>query len=297
MSPDPETAVTKDQALAHAARERGRATGAGTVADRHEREAGDNPVPLRELHERMAALHRAVQRRHATAAMAWIRIAARIEQTGDDSVREGGLPSFMAALAASVDAEGATVVFLDTAISTALRSGSDEASRAALELEYLVGEGPSLDVLASGVAVARSGARLAESWPVYGPGARELGVEGVAAMPIEKAHRVLGVLTLFGASLPEDPLQVEGLFTVAASLVELLLPEGGAHPSTDAAGPWQRLYDEQLAVINQAAGMVAVQEGCSVTDALDLIGARAFAGGVSASEVANAIVDGALRLG
>ncbi|MER6420529.1 ANTAR domain-containing protein [Streptomyces sp. NPDC001137] len=50
------------------------------------------------------------------------------------------------------------------------------------------------------------------------------------------------------------------------------------------------------ALVHQAAGMVSVQLDCLVSDALELIKARAFTEGVSAHVVADRIVRGELRL-
>jgi AmiR/NasT family two-component response regulator len=50
------------------------------------------------------------------------------------------------------------------------------------------------------------------------------------------------------------------------------------------------------AVVHQAAGMVSVQSDCTITDALDLIRARAFADDQPIDEVSTRIVQRALRL-
>ena len=53
---------------------------------------------------------------------------------------------------------------------------------------------------------------------------------------------------------------------------------------------------DDLAVIHQAAGMVAVHCGCGVDDAADLIAARAFAEGPPVAEIARQVVRGQARL-
>jgi len=283
------------EALSRAATERRRAHHAALIAARHVRQAATGSPAMAEFHTGMAALHRRTSERHSATARAHLAYAARIRRTGGLQNHDT-MALYMAGVADSVHAEGASVMYLENHFGRALRIGSDATAKAAQDLETIVGEGPSLEAFAHAEAVVADGFDLARRWPLYGPAAARLGVTGVVALPVPAGQgRVLGALTLYEPREPVGPRAMARLRAAADSMTALLLSEELGSPDEVAPPLWRRVYADQLAVIHQAAGILAVRHGCGVEDALAMIGARAFTEGIPAEDVAAAILSERLR--
>lgn len=175
---------------------------------------------------------------------------------------------------------------------------SDERSLVLAELQFSLGEGPSLDAFANHEVIHEPDLEhaLGARWPIFAPTALELGTRGVFALPLNAGQRCIGVLTLYhdvaGALTPDQ--QADGL-VVADTVARSMLETQSDHETAlladaldDAAG--------YRAEVHQAAGMVAVQLGLKVADAEARLRAHAFAVNRSVVEVARDIVARRLRL-
>ncbi|MGW3142678.1 ANTAR domain-containing protein [Streptomyces sp. NPDC001139] len=256
-------------------------------ADRHERLARESASPfLRDAHLRIAAVHRSTAACHRTAAELQDAFAGRLMAW---ACRPGSpRPLFMTGVAKACGSSGAALTLVGAEFADLALAASDEPSRAAQELEFLLGEGPARDATSTAGPVTATGDALARRWPGYGPALGELGIAEVAAVPLNLDGSCVGALTVY------DPAPGVAGTSAFAEIAEALTRSVILGPAgvTD-------LYEgiDLRARVHQAAGMVSVQLDCPVADALELIRAHAFGEGVPAHRVAERIVEGELRLG
>ncbi|MFR0352156.1 GAF and ANTAR domain-containing protein [Streptomyces sediminimaris] len=256
-------------------------------AERHELLADQaRTQALREMHLRIARMHRSTAACHQTAARLQEDYVTRL--TGWTPRRGGPMPVFMSGVAAACGTDSAAVALIGASHDQLALAASDEPSRAAQELEFLLGEGPARDATNEARPVLADGSDLFDRWPGYGPAVAELGIKAVAAVPLGLSGTCVGALAVFD---PAQGVADAGPFgEVAEALTRSMIlgPDGdpGLYGATDVR-----------AEVHQAAGMVSVHLGCPVTDALQLIKAHAFAEGSSAHSVAERVLSGELRLG
>ena len=165
------------------------------------------------------------------------------------------------------------------------------------DLQFTSGEGPSVDGCRSDrpVSVGDLGSAEAERrWPAFSGPASAAGVNAVVAFALRVGAARIGVLTVYyerpttddGAS-HSDGLAVAGLVTQS-----ILAMQAGAPPNELAAGLASAAADR--AEVHQASGMVAVQLGISIVEALVRLRSYSYAldrpvGDVSADVVARRI--------
>jgi hypothetical protein len=161
------------------------------------------------------------------------------------------------------------------------------------DLQLTVGEGPSVNAYASGGPVLVPDlAHEHRRWPAFAPAAAALGVAAMFSFPLQVGAARLGVLELYRtAPGPLTARQLSGVFALAdASTVALLddvATPGGTHLS------W--LADVHNSV-HQATGIVTVQLGVTIHEALLRIRAHAYAHQLPLNEVGRKIVDHELHL-
>lgn len=175
---------------------------------------------------------------------------------------------------------------------------SDERSLALAELQFSLGEGPSLDAFATHQAIHEPDLEraLPARWPSFTATALELGTRGVFALPLNAGQKCIGVLTLYhdvaGALTPEQ--QADGL--VVADTVARSMLETQSRNDTDLLTDDLSDTASHRAEVHQASGMVAVQLGVVVADAEARLRAHAYAVNRSVVDVARDIVGRRLRL-
>lgn len=289
--------LNADVARSRATTERERARRAGSIAQRHETLADRGPDYRRALHSETAALHRRLEQRHLTAASLHARHALLLERWAGSGQRGSARPGFISSVAGSLGAASAALSLLAASGVEALVIASDGTARAAQDLEFVLCEGPSRDASQNGVVVAAGGDGLTDRWPRYGPALVALGMRAVASAPLVLDGRCLGALTVLDPRATVAEALGPPLGALTDTLIHTVLLTG--EPITDGL-PDSPLLDgaaELRAVVHQAAGMVSVQNDCSITDALDLIRARAFAEDRPIDEVSANIVNRKLHLG
>src|SRR5258708_6783774 len=145
--------------------ERDRAVRAAHVALRHEMLGTTGPAPARPLHRRMAEIHRQIERRHLVAARLYGTMAASHQ---DPNVQ--AMQLLMSAMAEVAEPSGAIVMLVGPGRHETVALTSDPVSARVYDLEFQLGEGPSVDALRTRRPVAVAGrGRLCEQWPPYGP--------------------------------------------------------------------------------------------------------------------------------
>ncbi len=127
-------------------------------------------------------------------------------------------------------------------------------------------------------------------WPEFVPVALANGVTAVFAVPVGSGAARLGVLCLYRdrpQELTRDQLDTVLLYADAAMILALDDRGGIAPGSAELIGV---SFSERRAEVHQATGMVSVQLGISVTDALVTLRAHAYAEGRPVAEIAADVV-------
>jgi hypothetical protein len=164
-------------------------------------------------------------------------------------------------------------------------------------LELRDGEGPICESQTTGRLVVVSDLQREPRWPAIAPGFAALGIGSLVAVPLALGSVDLGALILV-SDRPCDytPDQLDGIIRVADVVTQLVIglqqdgDRDGDHLGTAFASPADR-----SAVVHQAAGVIAVQLGCRLDEALVRLRARAFATDRTLSDVATAVVGRDLR--
>ncbi|HEX3787405.1 MAG TPA: GAF domain-containing protein [Pseudonocardiaceae bacterium] len=253
----------------------------------------------RPYHRRFAALYRQIERRHLAAARMQALHAVRLQRWAEGADGQGALrPVFMAAVATTLGMDSVAVTVFGQQHTQAMVATSNATARAAHDLEFVLGEGPTTDASASGRPLTATGSALLDRWPHYGVAVAELGVQAVVATPLTLPSVCLGVLCAFDShTLLHDDV-ADSVDRVADALTHSVLLTTET-PTDDEDGiPDLPLFTEAdyRAVVHQAAGMVSVQCECAIDDALVMIRARAFTDGTPVDTIAGLIVAGSLRL-
>lgn len=173
-----------------------------------------------------------------------------------------------------------------------MAAASDAHTARVEELQFTYGEGPCIDAFTGGspVLVSDLADGAAGRWPVYTPAARAEGISAVFAFPLQIGAARLGVLDVLRTRPgPLSRADLGRALTIADRVVTLLLDgqERGDGAATLDIGARAGIY--------QAQGMVSVQLGVPLADAMARIRARAYAENRPLSEVAADIVARRLR--
>ncbi|MFG3253659.1 ANTAR domain-containing protein [Streptomyces sp. NPDC048172] len=234
----------------------------------------------RDIHLRVAASHRRMAARQIASARLQEAYARRVAEW---SLSRDPRPLFMTGVAESCGARSAALTLVGRDRTQLAVAASDEASRAAQELEFILGEGPARDILDSEGPISATGRSAIETrWPGYGPELTDLGLTGVVAVPLSATGGCFGALTLYEPG--PGPVDSVRCAEVAEALTDTVLL--GPDPDPELYGG-----TDHRDTVHQAAGVHSGRTGCSVEDALALIKARAFSDGVSTAVIARRILD------
>ena len=224
-------------------------------------------------------------------------LAALSAARADDDVHD--LPALLQRICRAAEEclglVGASVHLLNRTEGGGVAASSNEVARLAGEAAFAVGEGPSLDAYGQARPVLASylleeGVRI---WPGYVDTLRLSGIRACFSLPLHVGAVRLGVLDLYAASpAPLRPDQVSLGLTFADLATESLL---NPPPGTSAAEVNARLVEvlERRGEIHQAQGMVMVDLGVDLAEALTLLRAHAYCGGLGLLDGAREIVAGA----
>jgi GAF domain-containing protein len=173
---------------------------------------------------------------------------------------------------------------------------SDRVSGAVDDLQFTLGEGPSIAADGSAGPVLEPDLVLAVGqWPAFAPAALGEGVRAVFAFPLRMGGIHVGVLSLYrdtpGDISGTDLGDAIALSHIAAHLVLDL--EANLVPGTLP----ERLAEivDHRAHVHQATGMIAAQLGTDVATALGRLRAFAWSRDRSIDDVAAAVVGRTLR--
>jgi hypothetical protein len=198
---------------------------------------------------------------------------------------------------------GAVVSLMATSGAVAGQSGaiaaaSGDQARRVEELEFSLGEGPGNDAfLGSHPVLTPDLERAFGRWPGYAPAALAAGSRAIFAFPMHVGAAGFGVLTLHDSrprSLSAPDIATSLMLTELATEIVL----DGLSPEADQGPPESPLLgvDGMRDQVYQAQGMVMVQLGVGLVEALARIRAHAFAYDLQLADVAADILAGRTRL-
>jgi hypothetical protein len=225
-----------------------------------------------------------------------LRILERLHTEVDGA----GGPARLCEVAADiVGVSGAGIMLMSGDVPHGSICSSDEVSAQIEELQYTFGEGPCIDAYQQDVPVAEADLShpAVERWPAFTPGALAAGARALFGFPLHVGSIGLGALNLYsdrpGALRDEQHADALAMAGVAArSVLDMeAMAAPGALASDFELGAGLRL------VVHQAAGMVSVQLGISIAEALVRLRAHAFASGRPVVAVAEDVVSRRLRFG
>lgn len=192
---------------------------------------------------------------------------------------------------------GAGIMLMSGDLSRGSVCTTDAVSELIEDLQYTLGEGPCIDAYQHRRPVAEPAlADPAEPrWPAFTPPAVAAEAAAVFGFPLGIGGARLGALNLYrdrpGPLSGDQHADALVMANVAAGVVIGL--QADATPGT-LAGDLEVGANFQF-VVHQAAGMIAVQLGVSVTEALIRLRAHAFADDRRLGDVAGDVVSGGLR--
>ena len=197
-----------------------------------------------------------------------------------------------------IGVDGAGVMLMSGEIPRGSLCVSGEVSRLIEELQYTLGEGPCVDAYQQNRVVAEPNLAdpVTDRWPAFTPAALEAGVRAVFGFPLRAGAVRLGALNLYrgrSGALSGDQLG-DALVVAEVAARWVLEAQAGALAGTVAVEV-EAGADFHL-IVHNAAGMVSVQEGISVTEALIRLRAFAFSHDRLVGDVAGDIVARRLRL-
>lgn len=223
-----------------------------------------------------------------------------LRHPGGPGGNDGLLRRVCGAAAQELAASGAGISVMTEDGVRAATAASDPVSERIEELQFMFGEGPCIDAFASRrpVLISDLGDLVAGAdgrWPFYAPAAHEGGLRAVFAFPLQIGAARLGVLDLFrDRPGPLTNTELTDAFTFADVTVTALLDW---HEQTGGSGITDIDADaaEYRAELFQAQGMVMVQLGITLGEAMARIRAYAYAEDRRLGEVTRDIVARRLR--
>lgn len=168
------------------------------------------------------------------------------------------------------------------------------------ELQATAGQGPGIDALESGTPVLvddMASATSTHRWPVFAPGALRLGIRAMFSLPLALGAIRVGVLDLCNdnpRTLDQDQL-IDALIYADTALLLVLDMHSGIATPTDGdylAGSGPVLWHAE---VHQAAGMISVQLGIPVLDALARLRAHAYRRDQRLADTARLVVERRLQ--
>jgi hypothetical protein len=215
---------------------------------------------------------------------------------GDKPHLGGWMERLCRAAARELDASGVGVSIVAPQGNTTVLAASGPTGDAVEQLQFTLGEGPCLDALAMGWPVLTTDLAGAARtrWPGYAPAVQEHGVRAVFSFPLQLGAARLGAMDVYrdrAGSMSKRSLGQAAAFA-AAAMARLL----DAQEQSDSEDPaFGNALDGQFELY-QAQGMVQMQLGVSLHEAMVRLRAHAYAHGRPLSEVSADVVARRLSL-
>lgn len=197
-----------------------------------------------------------------------------------------------------IGVDGAGVMLMSGDIPRGSLCSTDEVSQLIEELQYTLGEGPCVDAYQHGEVISEPDLAAPEKgrWPAFTPPALAAGVRAIYGFPMRVGAVRLGALNLYRTrAVPLSDDEHADALVMAEVVARWVLEAQAGAPADAMAAELEAGADFHFAVHN-AAGIVSVQLGVSVTDALIRLRAHSFATNRTVADVAQDVIEHRLRL-
>jgi len=195
-----------------------------------------------------------------------------------------------------VDGAAATILVDRSGLGAPLPASNPTAAEIE-ELQFTLGEGPSLDAHQNGRPVAEPDLENPQRvrWPVLTAAALDAGAAAIFSFPVRVGGVRLGALRLHQSRSGRlsDTQHADAMAMADLVLRVVLAGQVGAAPGE--LGRELESASDDRAEVHQAAGMVSAQLSASVADGLVRLRARAFGEGRPLAHVAGDIVARRIR--
>jgi hypothetical protein len=231
-------------------------------------------------------------------ALAAVRDLIAAEQVGTGPLdRADRLRQLCRASARNLPALGSAVTVMTAQGVQSLVVSSDPPTQLLADQQFSFGEGPCVDAFTyrRPVLVPDLGHRQ-NLWPAYSPAALAQGVRAVFAFPLQIGAARLGVLDVYRETpgvLSASALRQAQSF---AEIALWILLDGQAGTSSDRPVEDLESAVESRSELFQAQGMVMIQLGVSLAEAMSRLRAHAFAQDRKLGDVARDVVARRLEL-
>jgi hypothetical protein len=203
-----------------------------------------------------------------------------------------------AACPAMMGVSGAGVMLMSGDIPRGSLCSSDPVSHLIEDLQYTLGEGPCVEAYQQDKVVIEPDldGSVAGRWPAFSPPALQAGVRAVFGFPLRVGTVRLGALNLYrNEPGPLTSDQHADALVVAQVAARWVLEAQAGAPPDKVAQELEVGADFHFAVHN-AAGIVSVQAGISVAEALIRLRAYSFSTDRLLADVARDVIARKLRL-
>ncbi|MDQ1372817.1 MAG: hypothetical protein QOJ09_155 [Actinomycetota bacterium] len=192
---------------------------------------------------------------------------------------------------------GAGIMLMAGDVPRGSLGATDAVSTTIEDLQFSLGEGPCLDAYHQRRPVLEPDLQTPSTprWPAFTPGAIEAGARAIFGFPLQVGVIRLGALNLYrDASGPLSDEQHADACVMADVAARAVIDMQAQAPSGLLAAELEAGANFQI-VVHQASGMVSVQLGIPVGDALVRLRGYAFANDCGLTDVASRVVQRSLR--
>jgi hypothetical protein len=203
----------------------------------------------------------------------------------------GRVADFCRAGVSRIGIDAMTVTYANAFAGLELLHATNDLAERVAQIEFAIGEGPSIDAVASGYPTMVDDLRgtvAAHRWPLFATEAVHPGIRSVFAYPLNYPGGVIGTVGLYC----RQPARLSTVQHRHAEAVTELISLALVDPdSGDSIGSGLRM------TVHQAAGMVMQQAGISIRDALVLLRSTAFTEDNQVTDLAADVIAGRRRFG
>jgi hypothetical protein len=228
----------------------------------------------------------------------WALIEAEAVDPGDKPDVGGWLQRLCRVASRTLPSAGVGISVMSASGEPATVAASDAQSTTVEDLQFTLGEGPCIDAYSTGrpvFAADLSGAARFR-WPGYAPAAQEHGVQAAFSFPLQIGEARLGALDVYRLQpgAPSADTIVQALTLADVAMTGLLNAQQRSNQA-DGTPALDDALDNRFELY-QAQGMVAVQLGIPLDEAMIRIRAHAYAQNRALGDVADDIIAGKLTL-
>jgi hypothetical protein len=209
----------------------------------------------------------------------------------DSQLVLGQLQRLCRAAAAELPAAGVGVSVIAEA-GHQLTAASSPVHAAVEELQFTLGEGPCLSAYDTGAPVLTPDVALTaiRRWPGYALAVQEYGVGAIFAFPLQVGAARLGALDVYQDQPGPMPRKVVSQALIFAEVAMNMLLDASRASQDPESPSIDEMLDGNRAELYQAQGMVMVQLGVTLPEAMSRLRAYAYAHERRLTEVAAAVV-------